>query len=100
MKSTSKTRKDSIEKITSFMNSHLLTPEETSSLRDVLDVLEDAQEYASLWRNIDNRIGINKVSSILTWKPMVGPQMDIRSAEDLCDIISSLSYNVSHRNLQ
>jgi len=99
MKSTTKTRKESIEKITSFMNGNLLTPEETSSLRDVLDVLEDAQEYASLWRNIDNRIGINKVSSILTMKPMVGPQMDIRSAEDLCDIVSSLSYNVSHRNL-
>lgn len=99
MKSTTKTRKESIEKITSFMNGNLLTPEETSSLRSVLDVLEDAQEYAALWRNIDNRIGINKVSSIMTMKPMVGPQMDIRSAEDLCDIISSLSYNVSHKNL-
>lgn len=99
MKSTPKTRKESIEKITSFMNGNLLTPEETSSLRDVLDVLEDAQEYAALWRNIDNRIGINKVSSIVTMKPMVGPQMDIRSAEDLCDILSSLSYNVSGRNL-
>lgn len=99
MKSTPKTRKESIEKITSFMNGNLLTPGESSSLRDVLDVLEDAQEYAALWRNIDNRIGINKVSSIVTMKPMVGPQMDIRSAEDLCDILSSLSYNVSNRNL-
>lgn len=99
MKSTSQTRKESIEKIASFINDNLLTPEETSSLRSVLDVLEDAQEYAALWRNIDNRIGINKVSSIMTMKPMVGPQMDIRSAEDLCDIISSLSYNVSHKNL-
>jgi len=98
MKSTRKTRKESIEKITSFMNSNLLTPAESSSLQDVLDVLEDAQEYTEIWRAVDNQIGLNKVPSIIT-KIMVGEEMNLGHASHLCKILSSASYNVSGRNL-
>lgn len=99
MKSTRKTRKESIEKIKSFMDGNILLPDEQKSLQDVLDVLEDAEEYASLWNKIDYHIGISRISSIVTPGNMNGPSINLHYAEDLCNIISSVTYNVSSNNL-
>lgn len=99
MKSTKKTRTESIKRIKSFMGDNLLSPEEQKSLQDVLDVLEDAEEYADLWNKIDNHIGINRVASIITMKVLFGEEMNLGHASHLCKILSSASYNVSGRNL-
>lgn len=98
MKSTRKTRTESIKRIKSFMSDNLLLPDEQKSLQDVLDVLEDAEEYAEVWNQIDRHIGISRVSSIIS-QGHTGPSMNLGCAEDLCKILSSASYNVSGMNL-
>ena len=64
MKSTPVVRKEARDKIELALKSSLLDTEERESLQNVLNIINDVDEYATFWRELDFHIGLNQVRDL------------------------------------
>jgi len=93
MKSTPKTRKESIDKIQTFISDNILSSEERESLQNVLGVLEDATEYARFMQDIDLQVGLSRIHDIVVISD------DHWAIEILINAIFKVSETVSGKNI-
>ena len=99
MKSTPKTREAAYDKIKEYLSHNNLSDEESQELSNVLGVIEDAKEYAAMWKGIDMIMGYRRVGNITTFAPNGGVAVNHAHVEAVRNILDTLSNNIQGKNL-
>jgi hypothetical protein len=89
--STPRTRQEAIDKISSYLSSHHFEKEDEKALRDVLDVLEDAQACFLFFRNVVSKCGIHEMQHYHT-------NLEDEESE-WCMMLSEVFNSMTNRNL-